>query len=168
VAAQNVERLAIDRVAIALTPVAAPCAKGIRGKNVGAVTKPVEVVEDSCFELRPRPGAIVVLDTKQHATARRSRTIPDVLGIEDVPEVQPAGRRRSESRQQWFNDSHSKELTQPRSNKRNGRSGRLSFFDISMRDTKTHKSTRYPVRPSSDSHNRELTPPDSNRRNGRK
>jgi len=120
----------INRVAIALTSVAASGAERIGRKHVGPVTKPVEVVEDSCLELRPGPRAIVVLDAKQHAPAHRSRTAPDILCVEDVPQVQPTGRRRSESRQQWFNDSHSKELTRPRSNKRNGRNGRLSFFDI--------------------------------------
>jgi hypothetical protein len=42
--------------------------------------------------------------------------------------MQPTGRRRSESRQQWFNDSHTQELTQPRSNRRMGEREQFLFL----------------------------------------
>ena len=42
---------------------------------------------------------VVVLDAQQHAAARRLRDAPDEDGVDDVTEVQSAGRRRCEPRE---------------------------------------------------------------------
>ncbi len=49
--------------------------------------------EQSHAYTRPRARAIVVFDAQQHAPADRARDTPDAGGVQDVAEMEPAGRR---------------------------------------------------------------------------
>jgi hypothetical protein len=65
-----------------------PCQISIGGKS-----KPLEVFEQRCLELWTASSAIVVLDAQQHTRVgpARARDIPDIDGVENVPEVEITG-----------------------------------------------------------------------------
>ena len=46
------------------------------------------------FEFEPRSLPIVILDAQQHLAVAIARRAPDMQGVDDVAEVQIAGRRR--------------------------------------------------------------------------
>jgi hypothetical protein len=54
----------------------------------------------------------VILDAKQHAPAQRARDTPDMLRVEHVPEMEPAGGRRGETRQRRGPDEMSQALNE--------------------------------------------------------
>ena len=41
----------------------------------------------------------MILDAEQHASAKRSSHSPHIFGVQHVPEVEPAGRRRRKAGQ---------------------------------------------------------------------
>ena len=67
--------------------------------NVGREGEPVQIVEDAALEFRPAPLAIVILDPQQHSSRQRACDPPDPLGVENVTEMEPAGRGRREPRE---------------------------------------------------------------------
>jgi hypothetical protein len=96
--AKDLERLTIHAVAIALASVAPPRAELVRWMDVCVEAKPVEVVENARLELRPRARPVVIFDPQQHTAIDRAGDLPDVVGVQHVPQVQPSGRRRREAR----------------------------------------------------------------------
>ena len=59
--------------------------------------EPGEIFEDRALVFRPRALPIVILDAQQHLAVAIARGAPDVQGVDDVAEVQIAGRRRREA-----------------------------------------------------------------------
>ena len=62
---------------------------------VGHEAEPREILEDRALEFDARALPIVILDAQQHPAATIPRRSPDMQGVDDVAEVQIAGRRRS-------------------------------------------------------------------------
>jgi hypothetical protein len=92
----------MDRVAVALTGVAAAGAKGVRWIEVGRETQPVEIIENRALVFGPAPLAIVIFDAEQHARAMLARERPHKMGVQDVAEVEIAGRGRGEASECHF------------------------------------------------------------------
>jgi hypothetical protein len=95
---EDVHRLAIDRVAIALAAAAAPRAKAGRGEDVGAIAEPVEIVEDARFVLGTAALAIVILDAQKDLpracraeAASRRRRVRVIVDLATRSSLQPAG-----------------------------------------------------------------------------
>src|SRR5262249_30961221 len=77
--------LAVDSLSFALT----------HNGGVGAVAEPLEILEDAGVIVRAATLAIVILDANQHPGARA----PHVLGVQHVPEMEPAGGGGCEARE---------------------------------------------------------------------
>jgi hypothetical protein len=88
---KDLERVAIDALAVALSAIARPGAKGISGADIGPVAQPVEVIQDARLVLAPRSLAIVVLDPQQHLAAMFTRGAPHALSVQNVTEMEPPG-----------------------------------------------------------------------------
>jgi hypothetical protein len=99
---QDFETLAIDRITITLPAVASAASERVSGIDVRPVAQPVEIVENPCFELRPRSNAIVILDAKEHPSIPRPGAAPHVLRVEDMAQMQPAGGRGCEASEQNY------------------------------------------------------------------
>ena len=99
-AVQPRERLFVSLRMVALATLARPRAECREARQVGNEAEPLEVVEDTAFELRARTFAVVVLDPQPHLAPRATREAPDVDRIEKVPEMEVAGRRRREASDQ--------------------------------------------------------------------
>ena len=67
---------------------------------IGEEPEPVEILDYGRFERRPAAMPIVILNAQQHAACRiaGARHPPDVNRVDDVAEVQVAGRRRRKAR----------------------------------------------------------------------
>jgi hypothetical protein len=91
--AQASERFTVDMIAIALPAIAAAGPVRVSWKNVGSVTKPVQIIENACLKDRSRSRAIVILDSQQDLASRCPRALPDVFGVQHMTEMEPAGRR---------------------------------------------------------------------------
>ena len=73
--------------------------------NVGSEPEPVQVVEDAALEFRPAALAVVIFDPEQHTSRHGVGDPPNPFGIENVTEMEPAGRRRREARQRGIGQS---------------------------------------------------------------
>ena len=92
-------RVAIHRIALALPALARAGAKRGGRIPIGHESQPVEIVEQVALVRGTRALPIVVLDAQQHPPPERSGQAPDVDAIDDVPEVEMAGRRGREPRE---------------------------------------------------------------------
>src|SRR5262249_23646994 len=79
------QRLAVLSLSFALT----------HNGGAGAVAEPLEILEDAGVIVRAATLAIVILDANQHPGARA----PHVLGVQHVPEMEPAGGGGCEARE---------------------------------------------------------------------
>ena len=86
-----------DRVPINLTTIA--LSQKRMQTLIGIKAKPVQVLENAGFVLRPAADAIVILHPQQHAAAGRTREAPHVDGVDDVTEVKVTGGRRGVARE---------------------------------------------------------------------
>jgi hypothetical protein len=59
--------------------------------DVRLKSQPRQVIEDAALALGSGALAVVVLDAKTHDSIQRARGSPDIDGIDDVADVQPAG-----------------------------------------------------------------------------
>lgn len=87
-------------VAIALPAVTIPRPIGVSRINVGAIAQPVEIVEDTGFELATRSSPIVILYPQKNSSTQRRRLSPHEFSVEDMTEMQPTSRRRCETSNQ--------------------------------------------------------------------
>src|SRR5262249_45242450 len=58
--------------------------------------EPLEILEDRALVLRAAPLPVVILDAQEHTAAARACDAPHVEGVDDVSQVEKAGRRRRE------------------------------------------------------------------------
>lgn len=56
--------------------------------------QPVKIVEDCRLELGPAPHVIVIFDSQKDPTFARADNAPHVYRVDDMAEVEEAGRRR--------------------------------------------------------------------------
>ena len=82
-----------EHVAVCLIPLALS-----RHDLVGHEAEPREVFEDRGFVLRSAALSVVVFDAQQHASAVGPREVPHVLRVAHVSQMQIAGWRRREAR----------------------------------------------------------------------
>ena len=96
---KNVNRRLIDRLAIALPALAWAGTVAVGGVEIGHETQPVQIVEDRGLVPGSTSFQIVILDAQQHAAAKLAGRVPDVACVQHVTQMQPAGRRRRETRE---------------------------------------------------------------------
>ena len=96
---QRPSRCFVDVMAIALAAVAAAGPKRACRIDIRHEPEPVEVFEDRRFVLGLAALAVVVFDAKKNPGARSAGEIPDVVGIQDVAEVQISRRCGRETRE---------------------------------------------------------------------
>ena len=82
----------IERPLVNVAPFALPNERLVRRE-----AQPVEIVQQRIFEFRPAARSIVILNPQQHPATAWTRKTPDMDRIDDMPEVEIAGRRRCES-----------------------------------------------------------------------
>jgi hypothetical protein len=61
-------------------------------------SEPLKIFEQGGLELASASHAIVIFDPQEDPTAARAHDAPHIHGIDDVSEVEEAGRRRRETR----------------------------------------------------------------------
>ena len=75
------------------------CAKLACRKDIRRESKPVEIVENRGLVFRPASFAVVVLNAKEDLRPRSASEVPDIVGVEDVSEVQVSRRPGRETRE---------------------------------------------------------------------
>lgn len=88
----------MERRAIALARLASTGPEVACRVQIGGKSQPVEVIEQAGLEFGARSLAVVVLHAQEYLRAHACRQSPHVNGIDDVAQVERAGRRRRESR----------------------------------------------------------------------
>src|SRR6185503_17783624 len=71
---------------------------GLPCRPVGSKAEPREIVQDAALVFGTRAAAVVILDTQLHGATERPRKSPGVDRVDEMPEMEPSGRRRREAR----------------------------------------------------------------------